>query len=73
MAGHMIDIFGEMLHRDQRDEERGVLPSPEEMKYKILIKVYLKSNSIVMTFIPPSPPPLSLSFKGQEAAPRAGG
>uniref|UniRef100_A0A1X7VUT6 Phosphoinositide phospholipase C n=1 Tax=Amphimedon queenslandica TaxID=400682 RepID=A0A1X7VUT6_AMPQE len=38
MAEHMIDIFGEMLHRDQRDEERGVLPSPEEMKYKILIK-----------------------------------
>ena len=39
MAQYMIDIFGDMLHREPRDETRPHLPSPEELKYKILIKV----------------------------------
>lgn len=41
MAEHMITIFGDMLHKLPRDEGKGELPSPEDLKYKILIKVLM--------------------------------
>ena len=39
MAQHMIDIFGDLLHAEDVDESKTALPSPEELKHKILIKV----------------------------------
>ena len=35
----MIDIFGDLLYADDVDDSRTALPSPEELKHKILIKV----------------------------------
>ena len=48
MAQYMIDIFGDMLHSERRDENRPSLPSPEELKYKILIKVMQFTLGICM-------------------------
>ena len=39
MAQHMVDIFGDLLCDEDVDENRTALPSPEELKHKILIKV----------------------------------
>lgn len=39
LAEHLTNILGDMLHKEQRDEELGKLPSPEDLKGKILIKV----------------------------------
>lgn len=40
MADCLIEVLGGMLYTDQRDESRKLLPSPEDLKGKILIKVY---------------------------------
>ena len=39
MADIMDEIFGDMLFKAQRDEESHLLPSPNQLKHKILIKV----------------------------------
>ena len=39
MADIMEEIFGDMLFKAQRDEESHLLPSPNQLKHKILIKV----------------------------------
>merc|ERR1719278_63045 len=38
MAVMMKDIFGSLLYTEEVDVDKGCLPSPEELKYKILIK-----------------------------------
>ena len=38
MAEIMIDIFGDLLYREPRNEERPFLPSPASLMGKILIK-----------------------------------
>lgn len=42
MAEHMKEIFGELLYNTPRNPERGALPSPEELRNKILVKVLHK-------------------------------
>ena len=39
MADHLEAILGDMLYKEERKEDLGRLPSPEELKNKILIKV----------------------------------
>ena len=39
MADYMSDILGNLLYKEPRNESLGNLPSPEELKYKILVKV----------------------------------
>ncbi len=39
MAELMKEILGDMLYDETRDETRTVLPSPEDLKRKILVKV----------------------------------
>ena len=39
MADIMNEIFGDMLFKAQRDEESHLLPSPNQLKNKVLIKV----------------------------------
>lgn len=39
MVGHMTSILGDKLYSDNVDNSRSSLPSPEELKGKILIKV----------------------------------
>ena len=56
MATHMIEIFGDLLYKDTRDEGRGVLPSPEDLKNKILIKVgkfLMLNDTICLSFLLP--------------------
>jgi Ca2+-binding EF-hand superfamily protein len=38
MATYMSDIFGDMLFKDSRDPDRKELPSPAELRNKILVK-----------------------------------
>ena len=40
MARYFVDILGDMLYMDMVDNERLALPSPEELREKILIKNY---------------------------------
>ena len=40
MAEHMISILGDKLYAESVDEKRSRLPSPEDLKKKILIKVF---------------------------------
>ena len=52
----MIEIFGDLLYKDTRDEGRGVLPSPEDLKNKILIKVggfLMLNDTICLSFLLP--------------------
>ena len=56
MATHMIEIFGDLLYKDTRDEGRGVLPSPEDLKNKSLIKVggfLMLNDTICLSFLLP--------------------
>lgn len=39
MAELMKEILGDMLYDETRDETRTVLPSPEDLKRKVLVKV----------------------------------
>lgn len=39
MADCLMEVLAGMLYADPRDEHRKVLPSPEDLKRKILIKV----------------------------------
>ena len=39
MADYLMEVLGEMLYMEARDESRRFLPSPEDLKGKILIKV----------------------------------
>ena len=39
MAEYFVEVLGDMLYADERDVNRKFLPSPEELKNKILIKV----------------------------------
>ena len=39
MAEIMDEIFGDFLFKVDRDDDCEYLPSPEQLKYKILIKV----------------------------------
>ncbi|KAH3894180.1 hypothetical protein DPMN_018337 [Dreissena polymorpha] len=39
MVDHMTSILGDKLFKGKVDLEHGTLPSPEELKHKILIKV----------------------------------
>ena len=41
MADHLEAILGDMLFKEERKEDLGKLPSPEELKNKILIKVHV--------------------------------
>lgn len=38
MAKYLVEILGSMLCKDEIDENRETLPSPEDLKFKILIK-----------------------------------
>jgi len=42
MADYMKGLLGDLLFVDQVDESRTSLPSPEELKRKILVKKTLK-------------------------------
>ncbi len=39
MAEIMKEILGDTLYDDARDESRTILPSPEDLRRKILVKV----------------------------------
>lgn len=39
MVEHMINILGDKLYKDEIGVDRLALPSPEELKGKILVKV----------------------------------
>ena len=41
MADIMEEIFGDMLFKAKRDEDAIYLPSPQQLKHKILIKVFI--------------------------------
>ena len=41
MALYMTTIFGDKLFKESLDEKRDQLPSPEDLKGKILVKVNL--------------------------------
>ena len=45
MADYMSDILGNLLYKEPRNESLGNLPSPEELKYKILVKVCSMKSS----------------------------
>ena len=44
MADHLVDILGEILFTEEVNESRKALPSPEELKSKVLVKAK-KHNS----------------------------
>ena len=44
MADHLVDILGEILFTEEVNESRKALPSPEELKFKVLVKAK-KHNS----------------------------
>lgn len=50
MADYLHDILGDVLHKDERDEAIGKLPSPEDLKYKILIKVLYTCLSLTLRY-----------------------
>ena len=53
MADHLVDILGEILFTDEVNESRNALPSPEELKFKVLVKAkkHNSQNQLGMTFI----------------------
>ena len=46
MAEYMISILGDKLYVRSVDEKRSRLPSPDDLKMKILIKVKLKVSLV---------------------------
>ena len=38
MANHLVNILGDMLYKDPVDENKQELPSPEDLRGKVLIK-----------------------------------
>ena len=38
MANHLVNILGDMLYKDTVDENKQELPSPEDLRGKVLIK-----------------------------------
>ena len=53
MADHLVDILGEILFTDEVNESRNTLPSPEELKFKVLVKAkkHHSQNQLGITFI----------------------
>ena len=41
MADIMEEIFGDLLFKAKRDEDAVYLPSPNQLKHRILIKVFI--------------------------------
>ena len=53
MADHLVDILGEILFTDEVNESRNALPSPEELKFKVLVKAkkHNSQNQLGIQFI----------------------